>query len=287
MSLTAGYRRDDLRWRIAGNLQGTSPDTQSELEWSDVDIYQLKLVNRSVILDRIYLRWQVAYGVVDAGDNRDSDYHGDNRTQEYSRSLNGVDGNKVWDASLGIGPRFSFSSATLALCPMIGYAVSEQDLTIVDGNQVLTDNLVDRPLGPIDGLDSRYETRWQGPWLGLDLHYAVPLSYGIFTGLGIVLSAEYHWIDYDADANWNLRSEYRHPKSFTHTADGSGWVAGATILIDMDRRWQVSFAVNTTHMRTEAGVDRIYLTDGTTAETQLNEVRWRSICVEAGVSCRF
>jgi hypothetical protein len=35
-------------------------------------------------------------------------------------------------------PRFSFLNSTLVVCPMIGYAVSEQDLNIVDGYQAFT-----------------------------------------------------------------------------------------------------------------------------------------------------
>ncbi len=286
-SLTAGYRHDDLRWSIAGNLHGDSPDVQSELEWSDIEIYQIKLANRSVIHDRLYLRWHLGYGTVASGDNRDSDYRGDHRTDEYSRSINGVDGNAVWDASIGIGPRFTFFDAAVAVCPVLGYAVSKQDFNIVDGFQVLTDDPAQRPLGPITGLDSTYETRWRGPWLGVDLNLSTPLSRGPFTELGITISAAYHWIDYDADADWNLREEYRHPTSFTHTAKGHGLTAETIIGLAIDRQWRFTVGINVTRMRTDPGEDRVYFTDGTIAETRLNEVRWRSMGIEAGVGYRF
>ena len=186
--LSAGYRRDKLNWDIAGNLQGSDPNVRSELTWSDLTIYQLKLANRTVIKDRFYLRGHLDYGTVASGNNRDSDYNGDNRTQEFSRSLNGVDGNDVWDGSIGAGYRFSFFGSSMVLCPLLGYAVSEQDLNIVDGYQALTEPPATTPIGPIPGLDSRYETSWKGPWLGVDLLLSIPCTDSPFTSIGVMFT---------------------------------------------------------------------------------------------------
>jgi len=285
--LSAGYRTDNLNWHIAGDLQGGNPNVRSELTWSDLEIYQLKLSNRTVIKDWIYIRGHLDYGTVASGSNRDSDYNGDNRTQEFSRSLNGVDGNNVWDASVGAGPRFVFFNTTMAVCPLLGYAVSEQDLNIVDGYQALTAPPAATPIGPIDGLDSRYETRWKGPWLGVDLLLSIPCQEGPFTRIGVIFTGEYHWVDYDAQANWNLRSDYQQPLSFSHEADGSGFVAGAKLLFEARNRWGINLGMNVQEMATDAGLDRIYYSDGTIAETRLNEVKWRSYIFEAGLSYRF
>jgi hypothetical protein len=65
VNLSAGYRTDKLNWNIAGNRQGTNPDIRSELTWSDLRIYQLKLANRTVIKDRVYLRGHLSVGTVD------------------------------------------------------------------------------------------------------------------------------------------------------------------------------------------------------------------------------
>jgi hypothetical protein len=285
--LTAGFRTDKLNWSIAGNLQGNNPNVRSELTWSDLSIYQLKLANRTVIKDRVYIRGYLDYGMVVSGSNQDSDYNGDNRTQEFSRSLNGVDGNAVWDGSVGIGPRFSFFESTLVACPMLGYAVSEQDVNIVDGYQALTAPPLTTPIGPIAGLDSRFQTRWKGPWLGVDLFFLIPSTGTPFSKVGIMFTGEYHWVDYDAEANWNLRSDYAHPVSFTQDAEGSGYAAGASILFEMKRRWGFHAGMNVREMKTDAGVDRTYYVDGTTHDTRLNEVGWRAFTFEAGVSCRF
>ena len=288
VNLSTGYRTDKLNWHIAGNREGSDPNILSELTWSDLKIVQLKLASRAVIWDRVYLRGEFTYGTVASGDNRDSDYNGDNRTQETSRSLNGVDGNDVWDASVGIGPRFSFFDSTVEVCPMLGYAVSEQDLNLVDGYQAVSNQPPDTPpVGPIAGLDSRYETRWKGPWLGVDLLFSTPCTHGPFRRVGVTFTGEYHWVDYDADANWNLRSDLDHPVSFSHTAEGSGVVVGATFRFETGNRWEIEVGMNSKRMTTKAGWDRIYYSDGTTAGTRLNRVRWHALTVEAGVSYRF
>ena len=285
--LSAGYRTDKLNWNIAGNLQGSNPNVRSELTWPDLSIYQLKLSNRTVIKDRVYIRGYLDYGTVASGSNQDSDYNGDNRTQEFSRSVNGVDGNDVWDGSVGVGPRFAFFESTVVVCPMLGYAVSEQDLNIVDGYQAFTAPPMTTPIGPIAGLDSRFQTRWMGPWLGVDLFFSIPGTEAPFTKVGVIFTGEYHWVDYDAEANWNLRSDYAHPVSFSHEAEGSGYQAGAAILFEMKNRWGIHAGMNVKEMTTDAGLDRTYYADGTTGDTRLNEVRWRSFTFEAGVSCQF
>ncbi|UCG08955.1 MAG: hypothetical protein JSV83_10030, partial [Desulfobacterales bacterium] len=37
-----GYRRDELDWNIAGNINGNNPNILSELTWEDLEIYQLR-----------------------------------------------------------------------------------------------------------------------------------------------------------------------------------------------------------------------------------------------------
>ena len=285
--LSTGYRIDNLNWNIAGNRQGSNPNVLSELSWSGVKSYQLKLTNHTVIKDWIYLRGQLDYGMVVSGDNQDSDYRDDNRTQEFSRSINGVDGNRVWDASLGIGPRFPFLESTVILCPMVGYAISEQDLNIVDGYQVLTAPPATISTGPIDGLDSRYETRWNGPWIGVDLLFSMPFDGGPLRAVEVLVTGEYHWVDYSADANWNLRTDLRHPVSFSHDADGSGMMVGTAIMFQTRNHWGFNVGMNMMDMATDPGSDRIYHADGSVSETRLNEVNWRAFTFEAGLSYEF
>jgi hypothetical protein len=285
--LSNGYRIDNLNWNIAGNRQGSDPNVLSELAWSDITIYQLKLTNRTVIRDWVYLRGHLDYGVVVNGDNQDSDYSGDNRTLEFSRSVNGVDGNSVWDGSIGVGPRLSFFDATVFVCPMLGYAIARQELNIVDGYQVLTAPPAGTSTGPIDGLDSRYQTRWQGPWIGVDFLLSMPMAKGPFRSVNVMFTGEYHWVDYAAEANWNLRTDLQHPVSFSHEAEGTGMMVGTTIVFETRNHWGFNLGMNMMDMTTDSGLDRVYHADGTTNDTCLNEVSWRAFTFEAGICYRF
>ena len=281
LELNTGYRVDDLDWNIAGNMDGTSPNIFSELIWSDLEIFQIKAGMRAAINNAVYVRASLAYGWILGGENQDSDYSGDNRTQEYSRSNNKADNGDVWDASLGLGYQFNLLSTRLRLIPLAGYAYSEQNLKLIDGVQTISLPPATQPLGPIEGLDSTYTTQWTGPWLGLDVWFQASQKIMLFG------SFEYHWADYEAVANWNLVDEFAHPTSFEHEADGSGIVVSVSGEYMLKGPWSLSLTASYQDWSTDAGTDRLYLADGTTSLTRLNEVNWESYAILVGITYRF
>jgi hypothetical protein len=56
LSLSTGYRIDDLNWNIAGNISGNNPNVLSELQRSDLHIFQAALRGKALINERLYLR---------------------------------------------------------------------------------------------------------------------------------------------------------------------------------------------------------------------------------------
>ncbi len=112
-TLSTGYRSDDLDWNIAGDINGNNPNVLSELTWDDVESYQVKLQGSVVWPNIIAFRGYANYGWIFDGDNQDSDYLGDNRTFEFSRSNNSTDDDYVWDASLAIGYPFRFGQTVI------------------------------------------------------------------------------------------------------------------------------------------------------------------------------
>jgi hypothetical protein len=296
--LGAGYRQDQLDWNIAGTPEGTDPDILSELEWEDLEIYQVRAKGMIVAgLDSLpyfdaCVKGSIGYGWIVDGDNRDSDYLGDNRTLEFSRSNNKTEDEDVLDLALAIGPRLGFREGMLIVTPLVGYSYHEQNLRITDGVQTLADQaladallgpgeLILPPLGPFPGLDSTYETKWEGPWIGVDLEVR-PWRRLTFTG-----SAEYHWADYEAEADWNLRSDFAHPTSFEHSADGDGMVLALATALSLGNRWDVELRYDYADWKTDPGRDLVFFADGTAGETRLNEVNWESQAVMLGVTCRF
>ena len=279
---SAGYRRDDLDWNIAGDTNGNNPNILSELTWDDLEIFQLKFQNKTVIPNIFYLRAAVSYGWIYDGEVQDSDYAGDNRTFEFSRSNNSADDGDVWDASVGIGyPLRLGVNEIWTITPLVGYSYHEQNLTITDGKQTIP------PLGSFPGLDSTYETQWKGPWIGLDLHIKAKKAETWPQRIEPYFSIEYHWADYDAEADWNLRPDFEHPKSFEHEADGNGWIAGVGFNFFFNPNLLLNFNYDYQDWSTDDGTNKVFFANGTTAKTRLNEINWTSHTLSLGINYRF
>jgi hypothetical protein len=276
-SLNAGYRQDDLEWSFA--LPGIN--TRSELTWRDIESFQLEFGLQRRFFHNFRLKGTFAYAVIFDGQNQDSDYDGNDRTLEFSRSNNTTDAGDLWDISLGLAYDIRLFSNRLLLSPLLGYAFNDQNLQISDGVQTLP------PLGPFEGLDSSYDATWYGPWVGMELQYN---SYGSSTpspGYEAFFGFEYHLADFEAKADWNLRPDLAHPKSFEQDADGSGWVLTGAVNYLFNSRWGVNLTGKYQHWETDAGTHRFFFSDGSSYATRLNEVIWKSFAVTLGVTCRF
>lgn len=297
VNLKAGYRIDQFDWNIAGNNAGTNPNILSELTWEDLEIYQVQLGSSLTIgnrqrLARVHLLGMLGYGSIFDGENQDSDYAGDNRTLEFSRSNNSADNGSVFDFSVGGGPEFGRQNDKWRITPLVGFSYHEQNLQMTDGNQTVSEQLIADDffspdqvtlpsLGSFAGLDSRYHSEWYGPWLGLKLIFQ-PVDRWQLSG-----NLEYHWADYYGEANWNLRSDLAHPVSFKHWADGNGLILGAGVKRDFKKVWSFDLSMNYQNWQTDSGTVIVYLSDGTRGGTRLNEVNWESFSVMAGLTRRF
>lgn len=266
--LGSGYRLDALDWNISGHVSGCCPNVLSELKWSDIAIYEIKGSARAIIEEALYFRGFIGYGFIHNGDNRDSDYLGDNRTYEFSRSINDSGDGGTFDASFGAGYRLGERGFWAA--PMLGYSYHEQNLTVSKGYQELDPYGLVGFTGPFDGLNSTYDARWKGPWAGIDLHIDPE---GPFS---LLLSAEYHWADFKASADWNLRGDLRHPVSFIHEADATGGVFAIGGSYAVTEMWLIDLSLGYQKWAAGPGLDWTYLADGTAGVTRLNDVNWES-----------
>lgn len=281
ITLSAGQRVDNLNWNISGNTNGTNPNILSELKWKDLKIFELKGKAAIITRSRLYLRGSFAYGWIYRGSNQDSDYNGDNRTLEFSRTENKSDSGTVWDVTGGAGyaMNLALAAGNLDIMPVAGYSARKQNLRITDGVQTISLTGTP-PLGPFSGLDSTYQAFWHGPWLGADLAYNIDR-------LTLFGSFEYHFAFYYAQADWNLRSDFNHPKSFEHTADGSGVVASAGANYSFTDSWSMDAAFDYQKWQATDGIDRTFFNNGTSSDTRLNEVNWDSYAMLLGVKYSF
>lgn len=288
LGLSAGPREDRLDWSIAGDRHGNNPDVLSEMKWRNLEIGQVKVQSRFTLPRVLHLRGSLGYGWILNGDNRDSDYLGDNRTIEYSRTDNNADDGSVFDFSGAVGYPLEFGrEVTVTLRPLLGYSHHRQNLSITDGCQTIaTPGLTPGP-GPFPGLDSHYDARWYGPWAGFEVGLGTEIPGGFIQRVEGFFGFEYHRADYRAQADWNLRQDLAHPNSFRHRADGAGYVLSGGVNLFFTPRWALTAEVVYQDWSTQQGRHRVYFADGKTIDTQLNEVNWRSVALGLGVVYRF
>lgn len=289
LDLTAGYRTGELQWNVAEDITGTlTPNVLSELTWEDLDIHQATLAARLRPGGDWYIHGSATLGSVEDGENQDSDYDGNNRTLEYSRSDNVVEGDEVWDVSAAVGYTFyalnGVSGRRAQITPLIGYSRHKQNLRITDAVQTVSVPSPEHPvppIGPFPGLDTTYHAKWDGPWVGVEL-----VAEG-WRKTELLARLEYHRVDYYGEGNWNLRGDLAHPKSFEHTADGKGLYGQLGVRYALRRQGYLLASVNAQAWETDPGTDRIFAANGTQGKTRLNEVTWESWSVNLGVSFPF
>lgn len=273
-SLSAGYRRDNLSWGIANG----GVNVASEVSWKKTVIAQLRATGKINLGNGWLVRGIYATGAVRSGNNRDSDYGGSNRTQEYSRSDNRTEG-AVRDLSIGLGKKFGLfdpeSGGGLYVAPLAGLSIHQQSLTMYEGSQTIPAR------GAIAALKNSYATRWKGSWLGADA------LLGLGGDISLSSTVEYHWVDYTAEANWNLRSDFAHPVSFSHVARGRGVLVSVGSAYRFSRNFLMNATLERQKWNTYTGYDQTNFSYGATNYYTLNPVSWDSSSFSLGAVYQF
>lgn len=285
-TLELGYRVDSLDWNIAGDSSGANPNILSELSWTHLRISQARIKLDSHTGD-LHLLGSAAYGQINSGDNQDSDYDFDDRLDEFSRS-NNRGGGDVMDVNIGVGRLFEANAENGRngyVMPMAGFSMHQQNLKMTDGYQTISTDGRTPPLGTLAGLDSSYDAQWLSGWVGVRF-----MENDVQRGLRISFDMVYHWVDYDAEANWNLREDFEHPKSFEHDARGHGLIFSLNGVSRLSTHWDWTFGLDYGTWSADDGVDTVYLVrDGMRqiVQTRLNEVNWESFAVNLGLALRL
>lgn len=272
ISYGLGLRQDKLDWNIASDTSGTStPNILSELKWD------VKSVEFTFNLDyysesHFHFLFNGNYGFYSTGENQDSDYLGNNRTSEFSRSVNSADGSYATGAMLAfgyrIGPMPGQADITIGLIPLIGYGRNVLHTKMTDGNQVIATSGVTPDVGPFPNLDSRYTATFDGGIAGAEFYIDSHHSWRFF------LNYYYHQAKYHGEGNWNLRSDLAHPVSFAHDADGTGSVINIGMNFSPSVDWSTSLMFGYEKWHTSPGTDTTYKSNGTRIYTRFNEANW-------------
>ena len=287
MTLSSGIRQNDFDWNIASDLTGTAtPNILSELTWSDITVFEFKgKIAHSIPADygifrgNFLLEAEAVGGRTIAGDNQDSDYNGDDRTLEFSRSNNNANRGFSYGGEVAAGYQFNISQRSgggkrsfFTAGPIVGYGFHRQEYVITEGNQTIP------ATGRFTGLDSEYTADWYGPFVGFQLNYE--LNRHLFN-----LRGEQHFLTYDAEAQWNLRPDFEQDPSFTQEADGaSGIELNVGYAYALDSFMDLTLDYTYTKRQAEDGLDTTFFTSGAVISTRLNEVNDESHGFRLGLS---
>lgn len=270
LAISTGYRRDNMRFAIGGKGY---PNILSELDWQ-APALQVRTDGGWTHRSGATIHGYLAYAsTLTDGAVRDSDYALDNRQAEFSRSRSDARGSEMFDALFGAGWRLPLGT-TGGLTPLLGLARYESTYRSSNGRQTLSsaenaqrlgiDNW-NMPLGSFTGLHSRYRPVWSSVWLGLD----GDLKAG--DRLTLSGSVKHHWFNYQAEANWNLRSDLAHPVSFRHQDNGQGWEAGIGAAIRLNGTHWLSLEATKRELKTRHGKDTTFFYNGASSTINLGE----------------
>lgn len=280
-----GFYKGDLKWSIASDITGTAtPNILSELTYADIEYETFETqgtlrFNRG-FLSGVQLQGLYQVGEASSGTNQDSDYDGDNRTDEYSRSYSDADGSEITRFDLVFGYRIRLGD-NWTLIPKLAYTYNEQLMKMTNGVQVLDTRAHALSLGPFAGnLNSSYTAEWEGIWLGGSLEWRVPKH-------RISLELQGHWHDYYAEANWNLREDFAHPVSFAHWSEATGFRWTLHYQFYFHQRFSAWVQATAEDFEADPGRDVVYFADGTKGATRLNGVTWDSSGYAMGIEFHF
>lgn len=282
-----GYQLSELQWNIAGDLAGdgvSNPNIISELTWVDVEGYKIEpsieYLQKSGMLKGLHIGASVNKSFTFSGKNQDSDFSANNRGGEFSRSINDSDSGHSSGFSADIGYAFDFTGnrqQTIArFTTLVGYAIQKQEFTMSNGVQIIP------ATGPFPNLDSRYEVEWRSPFVGMEFTAFMGGGKHIFKSTG-----KFFKTDYYGTGNWNLRSDFAHPKSFEDEADGYGYMIGIEYGWKFYPQWQLSLSSNYSYLKAEDGLSETYFSNGAMVQTKFNQVEWQAIDYMAGITYNF
>ncbi|MCG8316526.1 MAG: hypothetical protein MI976_25215 [Pseudomonadales bacterium] len=285
LSAGIGFSSSELQWSIGSDLNGTeTPNILSELTYADLEFDEFvssgKIRINQGMLEGVSISGRYLKGEASDGVNQDSDYSGDNRTDEYSRSHSDAEGSGTTQFEILVGYDFSLSESW-TLTPIVGYGFSEQDMLMTNGVQILDTRAVALSLGPFTGrLNSSYTAEWDSLVYGVELRWASN-RHEFTAGVNAYLS------DYYAEANWNLRDDFAHPVSFAHWSEGSGIRWKAHYRYQFSRYFSAWIEAHAEEYEADPGRDVVYFADGSRGATRLNGVTWESSGYALGIAFNF
>ncbi len=276
-----GYRRDKFKWSKAGPFD--MPNVLSELRWSDLRIIEYGGNATYVSCTNYAVKAWGGYGHIYHGHNVDADFLGNDRRDLVALSDNKAGKGHVYDIAGGVGYRITSTCGRFIATPLIGYSDHAQYLRIFHGEQIFN---FFHPLyvGEIPGLNSKYKTRWFGPWAGMDFTVQVEKCAFLFG------SFEWHILSYRGEGCWNLRPDIG---PFSHRAHGFGYLATLGGNWEICGNWSIGVVGAYRNFRCRHGSEKFIVYDPIFPKVterfrfRFNGAKWHSWSITGIVAWRF
>lgn len=281
VDVSAGFRRDTFRWSIAG-FENT-PNILSELQWKDLRIAQAEGMINYTSCSNYVVRVAGDFGAICHGQNIDADYAFNDKQGLFSLSRNKAGKGFVYDIDAAVGYRVTSTFDRFWATPLIGYSYHGQHLHMYKGRQAiaLDDDSIEIII-PFANLHSTYNTRWFGPWIGLDFMARVESCAYVFGGF------EWHLLSYRGFGHWNLRNDIG---DFVHKAHGTGYTATLGGTWEIWTNVGIGVSGEFRYFKTRHGreVTPIFIPDfpEIKARTRFNQAKWKAVIISADMTWRF
>lgn len=239
----AGYRRDNISWRL--EAPSCDPLFETNTRFKDLDIFQIGLSGRTHIGCNWYGRASVHWGWILDGDIEEStkffvSIPGLSAVEDIeftNQDKNIVDGRYVVDLDIAFGYPFYFCDCTVSLAPVIGYAFDQQNIRIEDEENVSFSSIggVFFPTSGSNCCDSKFISSWYGPFVGLDFEYRACDCLSVYAQL------EYHWAQFrgkrHSHGGVSLANDFDR-----RSRDADGWVFKGGVDYDLCGNWTIGLS---------------------------------------------
>ena len=270
------YTEMNASWNTgAGNTGIGIPNINSELSFNNAVATPLEIrseVKFNTFGPLLLVGFEALNGDFNNGHVIDSDYLGDNRTDEFSRSRSEITGDKINNVKAYFGWQDLNKAYNLSI--LVGYQSSEQSFRMQNGDQLIG-------TASLEGLNSVYSMQWQGPWIGgrwaeTKGRHRVTVAY------------DYHFANsYNGEAEWNLRTDLKQPLSFEHEADAQGHELQLDYTLKFSTDWRFKIFYEYAQWESKAGAATRYFSNGLITEIQLNKAESESRSYGIGLQYRF
>lgn len=270
-----------LNWNI-GEIGGT-PNIVSELNYHIKRLWVSRVHTRISItqarLRGLFVDLSGQWGIIRQGQSIDRDWTQNDRQGLFSLSQSDTTGDNIHQARIAMGITFA-PVFWFHLSPIAGYSVREQFIRVQNGMQIIAQSPQNKGAFPAP-LNSTYHSKWLGPDMGVELDF---MPHGI-RGQHFLFNARYHWTEYNATADWNLRPDFQHPVSFRHILNKSHGISlSSSWIYPFTKHLSINTAVYYQYFTGRNGRDELFYANGTQASSSLNNVTWEFTQIMMGIS---